>query len=215
MSIDRSTKIQRSVDTLERLFSVVVGLAITVAVHKIVFDKNGNCNVLYDSVNKTFPFLKILADRLPVMLAFIFLIVPFYQGMNRHLDQTYVEQDVPATKEGFLVIDFFVFFIEACFLVSLASLVGSGDCAFLVLSALLVFDAVWAFTTHGIHYGKIKPSTITWGWINITTVAVLLLFYFSQIFPIGGVRSWALSIVIILRTVVDYKLCWRFYIPSE
>lgn len=215
MPLDRKAKIQRSVDSLERLLSVVVGLAITVAVQRILFDAKGNLHVWYDVPNKSYPFLAILLDRLPAILAFIVSIVPFYHGMNRHLDRTYVENDVPETKEGFLVVDFFVFFLEACFLVALASLVASGNEIFLILTVLLLLDAGWSFATHGIHYGKIKPSTIMWGWINTIAVFLLLLFYFSQIFPAGSTRNWALCGVAVVRTLADYKFCWPFYFPAD
>lgn len=215
MPLNREAKIQRSVDSLERLFSVVVGLAVTVAVQRILFDSNNNLHVWYDSANDTYPFLYVLKDRLPAMLAFIASIVAFYHGMNRHLDRTYVENPVPPSKEGYLVIDFFVFFIEACFLVTLASLVGSGNQLFLILAVLLGVDAIWAFITHGIHYGPIKPSTMNWGVINLIAVIVLLIVYFTQVFPPGAVRSWMLAIVAIIRTVLDYVFCWKFYFPPE
>jgi len=135
--------------------------------------------------------------------------------MNRHLDRTYVENDVPKSKEGYLVIDFFVFFLEACLLLWLASLVGQGDHLFLVLTALLLLDALWCIVTHGIHYSNIKPSTITWGWINIVAALLLLFFYFLQLFPVGATRSWALFSTTFVRTLADYTFCWRFYFPAE
>ena len=148
------------------------------------------------------------------MLAFIVSIVPFYHGMNRHLERIYVEKDVESSKEGFLVVDFFVFFVESCFLVALGSLVGSGSQVFLVLAALLAIDAIWSFTAHGIHYGSVKPSTISWAWINVIAVVLLLVVYFIQLFPTDQFRLWMLAIVAIGRTVADYKFCWRFYFPT-
>jgi hypothetical protein len=215
MPSTREDKIQRSVDSLERLFSVVVGLAVTIAVQKILFDPNNTLYEWYDTTNNTYPFLKHLLDRLPAMLAFIVSIVPFYHGMNRHLDRTYIEKDVAATKEGYLVIDFFIFFIESCILVTLASLVSSGDKLFLVLGVLLIVDAVWCFATHGIHYGSVTPSTITWGWINLIAFVALLVVYFLQLFPAGATRSWILAIVACCRTIADYKTCWKFYFPDN
>jgi hypothetical protein len=210
----RQARIQRSVDSLERLFAVVVGLSITVAVEKVLFDAAGNLYAWYDSASNTYTFLAVLLDRLPAMIAFITSVVPFFHGMNRHLDRTYVEGGVVTDKEGFLVMDFFVFFLESCFLLALASSVGSHDRVFLILAGLLLVDAAWSLVTHGIHYSKNAPSTLTWGWINLLAIALLLLFYFAQVFPAGLVRSWALCLVAVVRTVVDYKLCWRFYFPT-
>jgi hypothetical protein len=211
----RHEVLSRSVDALERLFAVVVALAITIAIQKVLFDKDGKLYVWYDSASKTYPLMKMLLDRLPMLAAFIFSIVPFYHGMNRHLDRIYVERDVPASKAGFLVVDFFVFFLESCLLVAFAALVDTGNYGFIVLVLLLAVDAVWCFATHGIHYGAISPSTIRWGWINSSAVAALLFVYFSNVFPDGGARTWALCGVAIIRTVVDYIVCWDFYFPPS
>lgn len=214
MAPNRQTRIQRSVDSLERLFAVVVGLAITLAVEKILFDANGNLLSWRDANSNSYPFLGVLLDRLPAVVAFLASVVPFYHGMNRHLDKTYVESSIPANKEGFLVMDFFVFFLESCFLLALASSVGSQDRVFLILAGLLLVDSIWSIVTHGIHYAKDSISTLSWGCINLIAIILLLLFYFSQIFPEGPVRSWALCAVALLRTIVDYKICWRFYFPA-
>ena len=214
MSTTRAAKIQRSVDSLGRLLSVVVGLAVTLAVQRVLFDSSGQLHVWYDSTNSTYPLLKVLLELLPAMLAFIASIVPFYHGMNRHLERTYVENTVPTSKEGFLVADFFVFFIESCFLVALASLIDSGNEMFLVLAALLGVDAVWSFLTHGIHYESVTPSTSAWGLINVVAVVILLVIYFTTLFP-EEVRGWMLALVAIVRTVVDYKYCWKFYFPTD
>jgi len=206
---------QRSVDSLQRLFSVVVALAITVAIQKVLFDEKGNMHVWYDEATHAYVLWNALSNRLPALLAFIFSIVPFYHGMNRHLDRIYVEREVPGNKEGYLVVDFFVFFLESCLLVAFASLVGVKDYAFIALMLLLAVDAAWAFGTHGIHYGAIAPSTARWGVINAVTIGVLLLFYCSNLFPIGVLRSWALSEVAVVRTIIDYSVCWRFYFPGQ
>ena len=87
--------------------------------------------------------------RLPAVVAFVVTAVPFYHGMARHLARTYIERDVPESKSGFLLLDFFVFFVEACILLAFSSLVGVGNNAFLCLMALLVFDSIWAMRRAG------------------------------------------------------------------
>jgi hypothetical protein len=207
--------IQRSVDSLERLFSVVVGLAVTIAVQKVLLDSNDNLHIWYDSKNNTYPLLGVLWDRLPAMLAFVVSIVPFYHGMDRHLDRTYVEKVVPSSKEACIVLDFFIFFIESCILVALASLAGSGNHLFLMLAVLLAVDAIWAFLTHTIHYRSAASSEIIWSRINVAAVIILLPVYFLPVFPDGTARSWILAIVAIIRTIFDYIFCWKFYFPPE
>jgi hypothetical protein len=212
--MQRHEIVKRSVDSLERIYSVVVALAVTIAIQKLLFDSHGNLYPWHDPATNRYILLDAIVTRLPVLLAFVFSIVPFYHGMNRHLDRIYVERAVPVKKEGYLVADFLVFFVEACLLVAFASLVAERGYAFVVLMILLTLDAAWAFGTHGIHYGAIEPSTIRWGWINAVAVAMLLIIYFSNLFSPGTARNWALCGVATLRSVVDYLLCWRFYFPG-
>lgn len=209
----KKEKIKRSVDSLERLYSVVVGLAVTIAVQKILFDKSGQIHIWYDQNTKGFPFLGVLLDRLPAMLAFLFTAVPFYHGMNRHLDRTYVERTTVKDKEPFLVFDFFLFFLESCFLVAIAALVSEGDHLFLVLAVLLVVDAVWSGVTHGIHYSTVKHSTLRWTIINVIGTVTLVVVYFARPFA-PEAHSWMLAIVAMGRTIADYYFCWEFYFPS-
>ena len=204
---------KRSVDSLERLFAVVVALAITVAIQKILFDSNANLHKWYDNATNEYVLCNVLMGYLPAFLAFIVTVVPFYHGMNRHWDKIYVER-AESAKEGFLVMDFFVFFFESCLLVAFASLVNLEDYAFIALMLLLIVDMLWAFVTHGIHYGEIKPSTIRWGIINLITLAFLGLFYFSNLFRVGVRRNWALFAVAVARTIIDYVVCWQFYFPK-
>lgn len=210
--MDYQERIRRSVDSLDRVYSVVVALAITIAIQTLLFDK-GVLRPFFDD-NGSFTLLKNLSDFFPALIAFVATAVPFYQGMGRHLDQIYVERPVDPSKQGFLLLDFIVFFVESCLLVALAALVTTQDYSFLVLVALLVFDSLWGLTAHGIHYGEVKPSTLRWSLINLVAVIVLLMFYFSALFS-GAPRLWALSLTAVIRTAADYSLCWRFYFPAK
>jgi hypothetical protein len=67
--------VERSIDTLQRIYAVVAGLAINESL-KRVFLEDGKGNFQFHSAN------------LPEFLAFIVTIVPFVHGMNRHLDKT-------------------------------------------------------------------------------------------------------------------------------
>lgn len=207
-------KVQRSVDSLERLFSVVVALAITIAVEKTLFDSAGQLYPWTD-VNGEHVLVHQVALRLPALLGFLVSIVPFYHGMNRHLDITYIEHTVPRRKEGFLILDFVAFFLESCLLVALASLVDNCPIAFLVLVLLLSVDVLWAWIVHGIHYSDIDPSTITWTKINALAIPALLVIVFSNIFPEGLIRNLALCGAATIRTVCDYYFCWEFYFPKS
>lgn len=203
-------KIKRSVDSLERIYSVVVALAVTIAIQRFLFNSDGRLRP-WEGPDGAHVYFELS----PSIIAFVLTIVPFYHGMNRHLDQIYIERVVPDGKEGFLLLDFVAFFLESCLLVAFASLVAHGDAAFVVLIILFAGDLIWAAVAHGIHYGEWKLTTLRWSAINFIAVVILLVVYYSNVFESGAVRSWALCGTVILRTVADYVFCWRFYFPEK
>jgi hypothetical protein len=183
MPMDRAKHIERSVDSLGRLLSVVVGIALTIAMRRILFESGEKIWAWYDPDTMTYPLWEAFVRMLPATLAFLSAIVPFYHGMTRHLDYVYLDNPLHPSKAGFLVFDFFVFFVESFVLVALAALINAGNEFYLILAILLGLDAIWGFLSHGIHYGEIKPSTIRWGIINSAAVAFILVFYFLEHVP--------------------------------
>jgi len=200
-AVDKPESIRRSVDALERIYAVVVALAITLAIQSVLFTSE-------DALD-----WNRFVRQLPALLGFVVTAVPFYHGMDRHLSRTYIEKDVPHTKSGFLLFDFCVFFLEACILLMFASLVGIGNEAFICLMALLSLDSVWALAAHGIHYDTFRDSPIGWTIINFIAIVVLALIYWTSWFA-ESVRPWALAIAAFLRAVADYCFCWTFYFPQ-
>jgi len=63
--------------------------------------------------------------------------------MNRHLDRTYLEKDRPV-KQGALVIDFGVFFLEAIILFVAGSALRVDLVTFYLLGIVLLIDMMWA-----------------------------------------------------------------------
>jgi hypothetical protein len=95
-SMTNQQAVQRSIDTLQRIYAVVAGLAINEAL-KRVFLQDGKGDFAFHTVN------------LPELVAFILTVVPFVHGMNRHLDKTLtasLEQNNPKLL-AYLLIDFF------------------------------------------------------------------------------------------------------------
>lgn len=197
-------KLQRSVDSLERIYAVVVAFAVTAAIEAVLFDK-GVGKADYDK----------LLDNWPALLAFVATIVPFYHGMHRHLNRVYIENRAAATTEGFLLLDFFVFFVESCILLIFASSLDTGVGAFIPLIALFVLDLFWAFIAHGIHYKEWKHSPWKWGAINLGAAVLLWFVLYSTLFPSPESKAFAAAVVAVLRTVADYYFCWDFYFPKD
>jgi len=61
------------------------------------------------------------------LVAFLVTLVPFFHGMNRHLDHCYLEKE-PPVLHGALLFDFSIFFLEAGFLFAAAWSVRSTEC---------------------------------------------------------------------------------------
>ena len=112
-------KIMRSVDSLETVYAVVVAFAVTKAIETVLLSGN-NASIE----------LNLFRKHLPALVAFVATIVPFYHGMHRHLNRVYIEHPIKKTREGFLLLDIFVFFIESCLLVVFAASISLGSDSF-------------------------------------------------------------------------------------
>jgi hypothetical protein len=196
MSIGSGKAIERSVDSLEKIYAVVIAFAISQAVQILLKGPNGVAE------------LKDVSSGLPGFVAFSFTLVPFWHGMNRHLDRCYLEK-ADKVVQGALLLDFGTFFLEASLLFAAGWSLRSGIASFVYLGALLVVDMLWGFIAHQIHFPGKKSDVKLWAAINVPALvlAILIVAYpFQQ-------KPWVLMIVAILRSVVDYWLCWDFYFP--
>ena len=155
-----------------------------------------------------------LINNWPTLLAFTVTIAPFYHGMHRHLSRVYIERDIDSNKQGFLLLDFFIFFLEACALLIFASSLTFGIKAFIPLIFLLIIDSIWAILAHGIYYSEWKNSPWKWTVINIITVILMSIVIYSNLFP-PEYKTKVLAVAACIRTAVDYVLCWSFYFPSD
>jgi hypothetical protein len=192
--------VERSIDSLQRIYSVIVALAIGEGMKRL-FLKVGSGD------------LEIHYDHFPEFIAFIFTAVPFIHGMNRHLDHTLAtsRQENKPGRLVFLLIDFMFFLLESCVLFLLATSVTSSIFFFQLLMGLLVVDALWSFLTWPI------TKTVVWQWLTINIVMVILsmvLIYWVTFIALD-VKPLILMVIAILRTVFDYRLAWDYYFPEE
>jgi hypothetical protein len=101
---------QRTVGHLQQLYTVVAGVALTLAITKLLDEKAA---------------MPLRFDVIPYFLAYLVTLVPFYHGALRHLDITYFEDAQAKTKAGALMFDWTLLFLESCFLLGLALLLRS------------------------------------------------------------------------------------------
>jgi hypothetical protein len=191
---------ERSVDSLEKIYAVVIAFAISQAVQSFLRDPSGAVGVS----------LEHISSGGPAFVAFLVTLVPFWHGMNRHLDRCYLEKTSDVVH-GALLLDFGVFLVEACFLFAAGWSLRSGIDSFIYLGSLLGVDMLWAFISHQIHFPGKKSHAVRWSVINIGALVVAILIVAYPFQP----KTWVLMVVAIVRSIIDYGLCWDFYFPSS
>jgi hypothetical protein len=199
MSLDPGKVLERSVDSISRIYAVVIALAVSQSVQTLIKDPKGGVTLSPDG----------LATAVPAFMAFLFTLVPFWHGMNRHLDRCYL-QKAGTVAQGALLFDFAVFFVEAGLLFASGWSLRSGLVSFYCLGLLLVSDMVWGFISHQIHFPGQKSHSVRWSKINVCigVLAVLVVAFPFQKKP------FVLMVLAIARTIADYWFCWDFYFPA-
>jgi hypothetical protein len=198
----RRRKQARSVEHLQELYSVVVAIALSLVVARLI------------------PGSRVGVVHRPLLLAGALLVtlIPFYHGALRHLDEQYTQPtDRPPHDFGVLV-DFLLLFLESCAFLALAVSIGRPRVFTGVYLLLLALDVVWAYVTttfliraDGLHAQE------SWLYVNLITAAIV-----AVLLALGltGVMSsqalwYAIPAIALLRTTFDYKLAWRFYAAVE
>ena len=199
---------ENSVKHLEGLYSIVVGIGLSIAIYNLVNTTGGNVS------------LKI--ELLPFFGAFLVTLIPFYHGALRHLDITYIEQGGKHVHRFALLVDFLALFIESCLLLALAFLIVKPSSFSWGLVVLLGFDTLWAIIAHlGFSQdspkAKLKPE-LRWGVINFITT-IILISYLVFLLPEKSTGDLRLLIgvpcISLLRSIIDYASCWDTYYPSS
>lgn len=211
--MDESKKpIERSVDSLQRIYSLVLALSIGQAINIVVLDEA-------TKQFKPLTFQRIVGDEgfnfflnvLPIALAFFVTIIPFHQGMNRHLDFHYIENSDPKAGTG-LLLDFFFFMAEGGIFFAIASSIRQPQQAFLFFGLLLLCDIAWALIARIVHRTNQDRPLAKWPGINAIAFFVGLLILALN-FVGSESKAWLLLALAIGRTWFDYKYSWDFYFP--
>jgi hypothetical protein len=197
---------ENSVKQLSELYNVVTGVALSLAITKLI-DPSSASNPIRGEFVLTF-------------LAFLVVIVPFHQGAVRHLYATYVEQGGSSRiKDGALAIDFLLLFFQACIFVALGILIVNLPQFTNALMILLIVDCAWGLLAMLAFTGARAQWTET-KWAIINFITFLLMFTLSKFGPplLGGWNSEMQTLVFLLslaRTIADYSTSWSFYYPAR
>jgi hypothetical protein len=202
--MDVHEKRKRSIDSLQRLYTVVVALALTEAVRSLLnLKQQANPSDVSTTAIVTLAWLPFW-----ILVA---TIVPFYHGANGHLDQVYL-YTTSHRKRHALLIDFAMLFGEALVFLFLALSLGSFPTFASWFFWLLVLDVLWAFAVYMMSDSDDgHPHSKRWLIINIVAVVAV---YVSQNTSLlnSDARAGALLGIALLRTAVDYWTCWDFYV---
>jgi hypothetical protein len=200
MSIGTDEVVKRSVDSVQRIYAVIIALAISQSIQALLKSPNGA------SMELNF---RQVPYGLSGFIAFLVTLVPFWQGMNRHLDRCYLEKKA-SIRQRVLLIDFVIFVLEAVFLFAAGWSIHSGIATFYWLGGLLGVDMLWAVVSHFIHFPETKSHAVKWSIINLCAIAIAILviaFPFQQ-------KQLVLMVIAVGRSIADYVQCGDFYFPS-
>ena len=107
--------IQSGIESLGKLFAIVLALAIGEAFRQFVSDGGETGN------------FKIRRDRIWALVGFVVLVVPFFHGMARYFFDVYLTPPRPDHYGIFLLFDTFVFTVEAVIFFILARSLDPKD----------------------------------------------------------------------------------------
>lgn len=150
------TNLQHAVGFLQTAYTVILVLAVGEAFKQFVPDND-----------------KVRIERLPSLLAFLFLIFPFFHGMSRYFYKAYISNSALSEYwAGFLMGDGIAFLVmAACFFVMSRSLDPSQWRRYYAfLAGLLLVDSIW------IAVGILRDVKIG-PWLVLNCVLATIIFF--------------------------------------
>lgn len=192
------TDLTHAVGFLQNAYTIVLALALGEAFKQFVADSGER---------------RIFWNRFPALVAFLFMIFPFFHGMSRYLFSTYLAPGTaPRNFAGYLMFDGIAFMLmSACFFVKSRSLAPDRWRRYFgALALLLAFDTVWILVA--IHRGV---ALWIWIYLNIIVACVMVgLFVAYRREENSLVPPIVCMTTIMTTTVSSYFLMSDFYFPQ-
>jgi hypothetical protein len=205
-------QLKRSIDSLQRLYTIVVGLAVTEALRRFLIQASADPAAAATAGAAAAAGWWVNWKTLTILLV---TIVPFYHGANGHLDQTYLYgfDGRRREKRYALVIDFFVLFGEGVLFFALALSLNDFGLSLRIFQAILLTDVLWAGFVHitGDSGKKDAGHALKWGLLNLVAFVAVSAVHDTALLVESARPNWVLGIAV-LRTFFDYKICWDFYV---
>jgi len=180
------------------VYYVIIGLAITVALHK-TFVKDG--------LFVGFQCFTHELDRLFLLLALLFTICRFVHGASLHLDMCPEKRLKP-------LFDFIAFFIQASFFYLMALSLDKPITFSLLFALMLFFDSLWLILLRIKKYIEEPYKTVNqWILSNCIIIIALFLIYKTDKTMVAIWSVVAVLIVAVVATILDYYYNKDFYFP--
>jgi hypothetical protein len=204
-SLDREA-LKLSVQSLQRIYAFIIALAFGNSLTKLFVNPG----------TQTPDLTKLFTEGGVLFACFVATVIPFFHGMNRHLDDIYALRRMSKAnrgphlppRNGAIMVDLIVFVLEAGLLYLLAAAVLDRHAFFILLPTLLAMDIFWAMITWLIT----GSPALKWAAVNILAlIAVLVSKGLNQL--TSESLLMLLTGIVILRSVADYWFNWDFYFP--
>jgi len=155
--------INTTVDGLRNIFTIVLALSLGEAYKQVIVDRANDERLTAKPLYR---------DGLYAMCSFLLLLIPFYHGMFRYLDDAYKGQARPQAYGGFLLSDVVAFTVEASpfFVMSRALRRVHWRRFYYAVVMILVTDTVWGTAVWLSHYQQVLP----WLKLNVGSLLVFI-----------------------------------------
>lgn len=199
-------KKENSVRSLVSLYTVVMGVALSVAIT--------------NTINTDTGLRSVPAVSLFLFFSFIVTLFPFYHGALRHLDDAYIENESSQIKDGAIIFDVLLLLLHGIAFVVLSQLMKTPNEFAWILISLLSIDVVWGLF---VHFGSSSSGDhlAEWKWtiVNFVTICVgisYLVYHDIYFAPLEDPLKLAIPITAVctIRTIVDYMWGKDFYFPK-
>ena len=183
----------RSIDDIKALLTVVFGLGLVESVKSLITNENN--------------LLVINLSLIPIFVAFLATLLPFYQGNCKYMDTIYLQKNLKAL-DG--IMDTFVFIAQGIIFYVMAIAMKQPKFFFLAAIVLYISDIIWlGFVSKS--NSELFPKLKNWLIINIFTLFILLILYYTPLLLNDYSKWWIISLVMLARTGADYIWTWSFY----
>lgn len=197
---------RKSVEHLQELYTVAVGLSLTVGIERLFPSE------LHGGLK---------GSTIAAFVAFMATLLPFYHGALRHLDRSYLQGGQSRGGGGYLFADFFALFAEACVFIAMAASLERPHRFLVLFLLLLILDIVWLEFYVRLAAPVINPGnrSVTWAdraWVLVNTPFLFLggtILAAGSAFP-SPTFVYFVCALAVARTACDYAWSWNFYFPT-